>query len=785
MAEKIFPFLWIKGDGCNIEQEIKAIKNAGVNAFCVESRVHPDFCGDGWWDDMDKILACAQKYGMEVWILDDKSYPTGIANDTVITRPELRKWQIAAYHYDVVCDGNLIQMQAEHDKDDEFLAAWAIPNTEAGLDIEGAINISDCYRDKWIFPALSKGVYRIVVIVRTRKGYERANFIDVFNSESVDLLISEVYEKHYERYKEHFGKEIMGFFSDEPRFGNGVTQYYLVNKNAYESAIGVLGLAYPYSEAILEETIKKAETKVEDLLALWYPHKNYEEIRVAYMDAATKAYAENFSRRIGLWCKEHGVMYAGHIIEDMNAHVNTGCSCGHYFRSQEGQDFSGIDVVLHQIKPFSCDVTTIAPISGGYANPNFFMHTLPALAVSDSILDKSKQGALCELFGAYGWGESARDMKWIVDTLLSAGVKYFIPHAFSSWNDNVDCPPHFYEGNTNPEYQGFCRLMEYIQNATNCITEQDKRLVGVLYHAEMAWTGHESQPIDDIVKQLDENQIPCLIVPSEQILSSGVKMLIVPEAQYYPKHIQTRIAEAKSNGILVINAKDNFIEDAKGYRGKWYLKGYDKGIRILQGKQPLIFRTSGEDECVLCYDEEGDFTLYDPMNDKKEILLKKNGELRFSLQPGETRIILREKVQEIAYGDSSKVADGYSITCENESIKQMLQSLNGVGALNTVIPDFSGSLQYSSEWQVTKAGNYEIEFQKFGGTLALFVDGRPCGVRIGSSARYRLENLSEGIHQFLFTLSNTLANEKRDELSRYDSIKTFGLLSLPTVRSYE
>lgn len=783
--EKIFPFLWIKDRDCNIEQEIEAIKKAGLKAFCVESRVHQDFCKDGWWEDMDRIIACAQKNEMQVWILDDKSYPTGIANEAVIKRPELRKWQIAAYHYDIVSDGNLMQMQAENDEADEFLAAWAIPNTETGLDIEGAINISSCYKDKWVFPTLSKGLYRIVFLVKTRKGYERENFIDVFNSESVDLLISEVYEKHFERYKEHFGREIVGFFSDEPRFGNGVTQYYLVNKNAYESSIGVLGMAYPFSETIIEETIKNAEIKVEDLIALWYPHKNYEEIRVAYMDAATKAYAKNFSRRIGMWCKEHGVMYAGHIIEDMNAHVNTGCSCGHYFRSQEGQDFAGIDVVLHQIKPYSCDVTTIAPISGGYASPNFFMHTLPTLAVSDSILDRSKKGALCEMFGAYGWGESSRDMKWIVDMLLAAGVKYFIPHAFSSWEENIDCPPHFYEGNTNPEYQGFCRLMEYIQQVTDCITEQDERLVGVLYHAEMAWTGRENQAIDDIVKELDENQIPCLIVPADQILSSGVKMLVVPKTQYYPQYIQTIIDEAKSKGILVISAEENFIDEAKKYHGRWYLKNYDKGIRILQGEQPLIFRTSGEDECVLCCDEEGDFVLYDPMNDTRDLLLKENGELRFSLQPGETRMILREKIKENTYQDISIVAKEFMVTYENEGVQQIMENSNGVGALNTVIPNYSGSVLYTAEWQVSKSGTYEIEFPEFGGTLALFVDERPCGVRIGSSARYRLKDISEGRHQFVFTLSNTLANEKRDELSRHDSIKAFGLLSLPMVKRFE
>ncbi|MFR1295040.1 MAG: hypothetical protein ACLSBH_06065 [Coprobacillus cateniformis] len=40
------------------------------------------------------------------------------------------------------------------------------------------------------------------------------------NKEATQILINEVYEKHFNHYKDEFGKTIIGFFSDEPRFGN-------------------------------------------------------------------------------------------------------------------------------------------------------------------------------------------------------------------------------------------------------------------------------------------------------------------------------------------------------------------------------------------------------------------------------------------------------------------------------------------------------------------------------------------------------------------------------------
>ena len=48
----------------------------------------------------------------------------------------------------------------------------------------------------------------------------------MIDPESVDVLIEAVYEPHYQRYKEHFGKTFAGFFSDEPCFGNTMMSFF-------------------------------------------------------------------------------------------------------------------------------------------------------------------------------------------------------------------------------------------------------------------------------------------------------------------------------------------------------------------------------------------------------------------------------------------------------------------------------------------------------------------------------------------------------------------------------
>jgi len=66
-------------------------------------------------------------------------------------------------------------------------------------------------------------------------------------------------------------------------------------------------------------------------------------IRYVYMNEVTNLVCKNFSYQLGNWCREHGVQYIGHIIEDNGQHCRTGSSLGHYFKSLEGQDMAGID----------------------------------------------------------------------------------------------------------------------------------------------------------------------------------------------------------------------------------------------------------------------------------------------------------------------------------------------------------------------------------------------------------------------------------------------------------
>ena len=85
----MLPFFWQHGeDEATLRKCMGAIQAANCNAVCVESRIHPDFAGPGWWRDMDVIFDEARKRNMKVWILDDRVFPTGFANGALKNQPD-------------------------------------------------------------------------------------------------------------------------------------------------------------------------------------------------------------------------------------------------------------------------------------------------------------------------------------------------------------------------------------------------------------------------------------------------------------------------------------------------------------------------------------------------------------------------------------------------------------------------------------------------------------------------------------------------------------------------
>ena len=575
-ANRILPFFWLHGDDREkFASELDRIEEAGIHAVCLESRPHPDFCGDGWWGDLDLIMDEAKKRGMKVWVLDDKHYPTGIANGMIAKKyPELRKWHMIENHVDVTGprSGALllhIDDEAAVTRDRQLLAAVAYRRTGPEEKMAGeAIDLTANVKGDLLYWNVPEGCWRVYMISISREGAagHMADYIHLIDPESVDVLINEVYKPHFDHYGAEFGNTFAGFFSDEPALGNSFLRGMPIG--GYDYKIGLQLLALPWRQDMPEMLEAKLGPDWKLLLpGLWREVEGVTaKVRLAYMDILTGLYRDCFCRRIGDWCRAHGVEYIGHVIEDMNCHARMGAGTGHYFRALEGQDMAGIDVVLHQIIPEMGHYDHNSTAGYGCVDTTFYNYALAKLGSSLAYLKPHMRGrTMCEVFGAYGWAEGVPMMKWLIDHLLVRGVNHFVPHAFDTHFPCKDCPPHFYARGNNPQFRDFGTLMRYTNRVSHLFTDGTPVLsAGIFYHAETEWTGDRYSYSQVPAKALYDAQLDYMFVPADALLTAelnargelvlgtvSVPCLIIPEAGTLPAKVLAKLTELSEAGFPV------------------------------------------------------------------------------------------------------------------------------------------------------------------------------------------------------------------------------------------
>lgn len=571
----IIPLFWLHGEEeAVIRDEIARIEEAGIRALCVESRPHPDFMGPLWWRDMDVIMDEARKRGMKIWVFDDDHYPTGHATGKLkhVSR-ELRRLFIKEHHIDVVgpmkhasisIRAPITGWQTEDERENRPIGVAAVERHPgsghliegSGIDLSGFVSGDMLY---WDIPA---GYWRIFCFSETTTGgAEHAkDYLNPIVPESVRMLIDAVYEPFYARYGSDFGHTFAGFFSDEPGFNND-------KEASFEARIGKKNMVLPWSTelyAILKEQFGSAF--VPCLPLLWHEGGAMTwGVRYAYMDEVTKLYAKHFTDQIGGWCRSRGVQYIGHVIEDNNVHARLGPGPGHFFRAMWGQDMSGIDVVLRQIVP-GFDETPLTWIAGE-TDSEFFHYGLAKLGTSLGHLDPKKRGrTFAEVFGAYGWSEGLKLMKWLTDHMLVRGVNCYMPHSFSLKDyPDPDCPPHLYARGKNPQYRYYRELNRYTNRMCHLLNGgRHVAPVAVLYHAEAEWSG-ECMYFHKPVKELLRGQIDCDIVPSDVLTETAFvkngklhvheeqfKCIILPYSEALPGKLLTALSEYAAQHLPVL-----------------------------------------------------------------------------------------------------------------------------------------------------------------------------------------------------------------------------------------
>ena len=536
------------------------------------------------------------------------------------------------------------------------------------------------------------------------------------------------------------------------------------------------------------------------------------------MDTVTKAVRKDFSFQLGNWCRDHGVEYIGHLIEDNNQHSRTGSSLGHYFRGLAGEDMSGIDDIGGQVLPQGEE---LPGNSFQMRDGHFYHYVLGKLASSAAAIEPLKKGrSMCEIFGAYGWSEGVQLEKFLLDHFLVRGVNHYVPHAFSAKDfPDPDCPPHFYAHGNNPQYRHFGSLMKYANRMCELISGGTHIApVAILYQGESDWCS-DCMMMQEPAWLLAEAQIEYDFIPSDVFaereayrteIGSTLKVniqeyqiLIVPKYNYIPKAAADGIAEFLKKGGQVF-----FVEDypENCCEGMALPEEIRRGICLaLPELLPALEKTEVREVKItpanrrlhyLHYKEEtdrylfvnedhadytgeiymekkGDCYAYNPWENRLEKLFAKETEegtlLSVTIEPLKPLVVIFDKAEESLHepltlsGTKTALSENWKRSlCRSIDYPafQKEKRITLPDALAEEEPLFSGFVRYENTISCKKGESLLLEISKAAEGVEVFVNGVSAGIQIAAPYRYDLSGLmKEGKNELRIEVATTLERE--------------------------
>ncbi len=476
-------------------EQIEDMKRAGIGGFIMHARtgLKIEYLGEKWWSCIDACLKKARELGMEAWVYDENGWPSGFVG------------------------GKLLERQ-------DFLAQFLEYSVNDFFD-ENAFVVYEKTADGY---EVIKGAKDGVCEYHTVYLKSSPSNTDILNPEVVDAFIKETHEEYYKRFKDSFGRELAGFFTDEP-------QYYRPNT--------------PYSRFLKQEFDKENISVEKGLIYLFNQDERGYEFRTKYFSTLNKLYVKNFYKKVYDWCDSHNCKLTGHSIEESRLAHQMSC-CAGVMTSYEYEHMPAIDW-LGKFIPGELIVKQIGSVAS----------------------QLGKKNVLTETFACGGYDTTPRELKSIAEFQYFGGInktcQHLYPYSLSS-QGKFDHPPFFARhGNWFDEFKTFNTYFDRL----GFIIGETKEIydLAIIHPMRSAYLDFlRSDEVGSVLK-LDEDLIELLTY----LENNGITYHLLDETilEKYGKNIgdALEVGNCKYNTIII--PKMSSIASAtlsllKGFKGR-------------------------------------------------------------------------------------------------------------------------------------------------------------------------------------------------------------------------
>ncbi|MBT3342763.1 MAG: hypothetical protein HN712_02645 [Gemmatimonadetes bacterium] len=404
-------------------RQLHAFHGAGCGGVIPHARIglSPEigYLSDTFLHLMRRVVEEAASLGMKIILYDEASYPSGSARGAV-----------AAENPDYVSQAiGLWQKEIEGPKAgfwrppvgralrDRHVLSCAGRLLDGQVDPQSVICLEP--RDHDVLPYdLGGGDWFLMSVWNTDSGghirgaypYEESGSAlapaagDILNPDAVGAFLRLTHDRYAEVLGDHFGKTIIGLFTDEPSiFGKGAKR----PAQPHAFSPGLL----PWLQEHFDRTSAGAEAGERFDLGCWLPAlwvgygARTDEFRTSYTQAIQERLHEVFYEAQSSWCQRHGLALTGHP----GASNDTA--------SLERFHLPGQDMVWRWVLP-------------GAPTALVGDHAAAPKAATAAARRRGSRRCLTEVCGAYGWHLTLAETKWLFDWHLVRGNNLINPHAF-------------------------------------------------------------------------------------------------------------------------------------------------------------------------------------------------------------------------------------------------------------------------------------------------------------------------------------------------------------------
>lgn len=433
-----------------IEFQMKKFKEGGLGGVFIHPRpgLVTEYLSDDWNELFQYTVQTAKKLGMQVWIYDENSYPSGFAGGHVPAR-----------FPDSYQNGTGLGLKMTQDLKE-------ISDLPVEVLLKQTVKPADSQQ---------KPTYYVFYRTFPKKSYWYGGFsyVDLLYPGVTDTFMKVTMEG-YEKYnKEDFGKTLAGIFTDEPNL---------------EAAKGA-GTVIRWTPDLFDQFEIRWGYRLEpEMVSLVEETDNYMMVRHDYYTLLLEMFLDRWAIPWFNYCEQNNLDWTGHYWEHGWPYPGEGIDEAAFYMYHQ---MPGVDMLGRGYD------------STGYTG-NQFGNTRALRELGSAANQSGWNRRLSETCGGAGWQISFAEMKRLIDWEVVMGVNFVNPHLSYFSLQGVrkfDYPPSF--SYQEPWWDNFSLLGDYIGRICLAMSagEQLNNIL-ILQPNTTAWMYHTTQKDDKRIYDL-------------------------------------------------------------------------------------------------------------------------------------------------------------------------------------------------------------------------------------------------------------------------------------------